>query len=615
MRAAIYARKSTEQNVSDDAKSVTRQIERARAFAAARGWTTADEHIYSDDAVSGAEWKHRPEFNRLMAALEPRPPFDVLIVSELSRIGRDPVRAPFYIQKIEEAGVSIWGYLRDRQIGVEDEDHETETMLESLMAGRERRRAQARTTDAMRRLVERGHSAGGRVLGYMTVSDGSNFRQVVDPAQAEIVRRIFALCAEGMGIKRIANALNDAGIANPTGLDRADSLKLGKYWSSTGVREVLHRERYIGQLVYGKTRWDYKGGTKKKVDVLDEAKWFIEDRPDLRIVSDELWEAAHARIASTRAVYEHQNGGRLNGRPESGLESRYLLAGFLRCAQCGGRFVVNKQVNRGRGRPRVVYVCATHRTRGASACPEGHSLPANVIHEAIIVSLRKVLSPEALDACLRGLAEKQADHEAKRQPVLASLAKLDGELKKLSDAIAGGEAPHAILQAINAREAQRRELLTRLEHLDGLLKAATSYAPEAHLAAWKTILPDWHAALTAMGPEGRRYIRRLLSAPVSVTRLPDGTWRYEGRGTLGNVFKGWLGIKIPDAELDSMNALADERNLAAELDRMLEDAASESGDEPQLVESVGVTPQPGRLHNRWCRERGSNPHGLAPKGF
>src|SRR5215470_6733052 len=186
LRAAIYARKSTEQNVSDDAKSVTRQIERARTFAATRGWTTADEHIYSDDAVSGAEWKHRPEFNRLMAALEPRPPFDVLIVSELSRIGRDPVRVPFYIQKIEEAGVSIWGYLRDRQIGVEDEDHETETMLESLMAGRERRRARERTKDAMRRKVDHGHSAGGKVLGYVTVSDGSNFRQVVDPAQAGI---------------------------------------------------------------------------------------------------------------------------------------------------------------------------------------------------------------------------------------------------------------------------------------------------------------------------------------------------------------------------------------------------------------------------------------------
>jgi len=37
--AAIYARKSTDQSsVADEAKSVTRQVEHARQYAAARGW-------------------------------------------------------------------------------------------------------------------------------------------------------------------------------------------------------------------------------------------------------------------------------------------------------------------------------------------------------------------------------------------------------------------------------------------------------------------------------------------------------------------------------------------------------------------------------------------------
>jgi DNA invertase Pin-like site-specific DNA recombinase len=58
MIAAIYARKSTEQTGADaDAKSVARQIECSRAFAAAKGWTVSDAYIYVDDAVSGAEVK------------------------------------------------------------------------------------------------------------------------------------------------------------------------------------------------------------------------------------------------------------------------------------------------------------------------------------------------------------------------------------------------------------------------------------------------------------------------------------------------------------------------------------------------------------------------------
>jgi len=43
MIAAIYARKSTEQaGVTDDAKSVTRQIDHARAYAERKGWRVTD---------------------------------------------------------------------------------------------------------------------------------------------------------------------------------------------------------------------------------------------------------------------------------------------------------------------------------------------------------------------------------------------------------------------------------------------------------------------------------------------------------------------------------------------------------------------------------------------
>src|SRR4029450_11404672 len=49
MIAAIYARKSTEQNgVGDEEKSVTRQIEHAKAYATKKGWTVHDDSVYVD---------------------------------------------------------------------------------------------------------------------------------------------------------------------------------------------------------------------------------------------------------------------------------------------------------------------------------------------------------------------------------------------------------------------------------------------------------------------------------------------------------------------------------------------------------------------------------------
>jgi DNA invertase Pin-like site-specific DNA recombinase len=83
MIAAVYARKSTDQSgISDEQRSVARQVEHAHAYAARKGWTGADEHVYIDDGISGAEFANRPSFLRLMNALKPRAPFQVLIMSE-----------------------------------------------------------------------------------------------------------------------------------------------------------------------------------------------------------------------------------------------------------------------------------------------------------------------------------------------------------------------------------------------------------------------------------------------------------------------------------------------------------------------------------------------------
>src|SRR5688500_18210890 len=96
MIAATYARRSTDQGaVADEAKSVTRQLQHARAFAASKGWTVDEAFLFVDDGVSGAEFSRRPGFMRLMNALQPRAPFQVLIMSEESRLGREAIETAY----------------------------------------------------------------------------------------------------------------------------------------------------------------------------------------------------------------------------------------------------------------------------------------------------------------------------------------------------------------------------------------------------------------------------------------------------------------------------------------------------------------------------------------
>jgi DNA invertase Pin-like site-specific DNA recombinase len=87
-----------------------------RAYAARKGWTVADAHIYTDDGVSGAEFgDQRPGLARLLNALKPRPPFQVLVMSEESRLGRESIEVAYALKTLTQAGVRVFLCLEDRE--------------------------------------------------------------------------------------------------------------------------------------------------------------------------------------------------------------------------------------------------------------------------------------------------------------------------------------------------------------------------------------------------------------------------------------------------------------------------------------------------------------------
>src|SRR5262252_3818287 len=146
MLAAIYARKSTDQaGVADEQKSIARQIDHARAYAARKGWTIADEHVYVDDGISGAEFSNRPGFLRLMNALKPRPPFQVLVMSEESRLGREAIETAYALKQLIDAGVRVFFYLEDRERTLDSAMDKVMLSLTTFAAELEREKGSQRT--------------------------------------------------------------------------------------------------------------------------------------------------------------------------------------------------------------------------------------------------------------------------------------------------------------------------------------------------------------------------------------------------------------------------------------------------------------------------------------
>jgi len=170
MIAAIYARKSTEQSsVSDDQKSVARQIECAREYAE-QGLDGARRLRLRGRRISGAEFASRPGFVRLMNALKPRPAFKVLVMSEESRLGREAIETVYALKQLVQAGVRVFFYLEDRERTLDSPTDKIMLSLTAFADELERAKARQRTYDAMRQKARKGHVCGGRTFGYENVA-------------------------------------------------------------------------------------------------------------------------------------------------------------------------------------------------------------------------------------------------------------------------------------------------------------------------------------------------------------------------------------------------------------------------------------------------------------
>ena len=133
----------------------------------------------------------------------------------------------------------------------------------------------------------------------------SHVERAIDDTQAAVVRRIFALCAKGYGKVAIAKRLNAEAAPAPRAQQGSPHA-----WAPSSVRAVLYRELYRGEIVWNRTKKRDSWGVKRQRPRA-ESEWLRVPVPELRIVDESLWDAAHARLAATRQTYLRTQGGRL----------------------------------------------------------------------------------------------------------------------------------------------------------------------------------------------------------------------------------------------------------------------------------------------------------------
>ena len=530
MVAAVYARKSTDQTgVSDEEKSVTRQIEHAKTYAEKKGWTVPDELIFVDDGISGAEFVKRPGFIRLMNSLKPKPPFQFLIMSEESRLGRESIDTSYALKKILHAEVRLFFYLEDRERTLNTAMDKLMLSLTSLFSELEREKGKQRTYDAMVRKARAGHVCGGCVFGYdnhgVYSSEGSRQHvvYVINEPKAKVVVRIFTMYANGLGFHAIAKRLNEEGVPPP----RQGSCG----WAGSAIREMLYRPLYRGQIVWNALEKIVRGGTKKR-RLRDEKDWIRVDAPHLRIIDPVLWEAVQARLASNHTG----KGPRLRD-----VETPYLLTGLCRCATCKGPITMSgpgsSKSHRRRGK---FYACSYHLKRGSSICRNAIMAPQDALEEAVLKALSDMLHPRVLDHALQEAMERlqpdQARLRTERTKIEDLLTKSKTAQQRLTDAIAQGGGLEVLLEALKREEAKQRDLTAELDRLKAIGPNEWDVACIRREA--KSRLGDIQGLLSRQPREAKVILKRLFDAPLSFGSVEeDGRVKFvvEGSGNFLNL--------------------------------------------------------------------------------
>ena len=295
-RCAIYARFSSDRQ---SPSSITDQIRKCREYAVQHGWSVLDAHVYSDEAVTGTEMERNGVQRLLVAATAGSVrPFDCILIDDSSRLTRRLADALNLFERLTFAGIRLVAVSQ----GVDTDSPQAELLIgvHGLIDAVYWRELATKTHRGMQGRALEGLATGGRCFGYRsTTGENGTMRLECEPTEAETVRRIFELYRSGQSLKRIAWQLNAEGVQSP----QPQKGRLSRSWCTSSVRTILRNERYLGRLVWNKTRKLRVPGTGRRVyRPRPKSEWVTKDAPHLRIVPDELWTGVQHRFDLVRSL-------------------------------------------------------------------------------------------------------------------------------------------------------------------------------------------------------------------------------------------------------------------------------------------------------------------------
>lgn len=298
--AAAYIRVSTEEQVELSPES---QLDKIKAYAEAHDMEMREEYIYVDEGISGKSVEHREGFAAMITAAKEKPrPFDAILLWKFSRFARSRQDSVVYKSMLrKELGIEVISV--SEQIGDDKLSIITESIIEAMDEYYSLNLAEEVKRGLVKK-VERGEPVVAPPFGYRMREK----QYQVDPAEAAIVRHVFASFLRGKSYRQIASELNAWGIRS----------RHGNLWQSRTVAYLLQNDTYRGKLRY---RASQESGDRRT-----HHEMRLTDGLHAPLIDEDTWSAAQARVDNLKKVY---------GKYHRGTMAPFALHGLVRCSHCG----------------------------------------------------------------------------------------------------------------------------------------------------------------------------------------------------------------------------------------------------------------------------------------
>jgi site-specific DNA recombinase len=430
LTAWTYARQS-----KDHDAGIGRQQEDTDNHAGRRGWAIPDGGRFADNDVSATKSRRNTEYARMMHLIKTGHGPDVLVITYMDRLYRQPIELEEIIPVIEKAGVLV-ATVYEGEVDLRTDTGQTFARITVALARQEVMRKARRQKRANLERAQNGDRSPHTIRPFGWNED----RVTLDEEEAEAIRWACPHVLAGGSVAAVARDWTERGVkprfsGRTYRNGKGEDVPFSGRWTNSSVTQILTNPTIAGLATLPNSK-----------EIIGTGNW-------VPIVLPETFYAVRDVL---------RDPGRATPR------GNVSLGGFLFYCRCGARVQRDGRSQKRKGKfadqPRNIY--AIYKCQEYTPKAEGRPGPH--------VSMRAAPIDEYVTAkILDRMREPDVARIFERRDGAADVPKLKSERKEISDGLArmAGDAALGILPRPIYLDAAKR-VTARLEEIDARIAEA-----------------------------------------------------------------------------------------------------------------------------------------------